>query len=84
MKKTCVITGGSSGIGLSCVEAFLSDGYDVFNLDLIPSQAGHFCECDITDLNKVRSTIADIAEQQNRQRQRPTVEPEQLPVGPQC
>jgi 2-keto-3-deoxy-L-fuconate dehydrogenase len=63
MKKTCVITGGSSGIGLSCVELFLANGYHVFNLDMQSSPLGTFYQCDVTELNSVRSIIADIAKQ---------------------
>ncbi len=62
MNKTCIITGGSSGIGLSCVEAFLEEGYQVFNLDLQPCDKGTFCECDMTDLDKVRETISNIGD----------------------
>ena len=63
MKKTCVITGGSSGIGLSCAELFLDNGYQVFNLDLTPSDVGVFCQCDVTNLDSVRQIIGQIAEQ---------------------
>ncbi|MDB2374306.1 SDR family oxidoreductase [Psychrosphaera haliotis] len=61
MKKTCIITGGSSGIGLSCVELFLENGYQVFNLDLQPSDKGEYIHCDITNLNAVRENISNIA-----------------------
>ncbi len=61
MKKVCVITGGSSGIGLSIVKLFLKNNYQVFNLDLTPCEYGNFCQCDISNLSQVDSIIHDIA-----------------------
>ena len=62
MKKTCIVTGGSSGIGLSIVQLFLKNNYQVFNLDLHKSQWGEFCQCDITDLEQVNHIISKIAQ----------------------
>lgn len=64
MKKTCVVTGGSSGIGLSIVKLFEQNNYQVFNLDLSPSPNGEFCQCDVTNVNQVGSIISKIAKQQ--------------------
>jgi NAD(P)-dependent dehydrogenase (short-subunit alcohol dehydrogenase family) len=61
MKKTCVVTGGSSGIGLSIVELFINNDYQVFNLDLQKSDLGNFCQCDVTNTEQVNSIITDIA-----------------------
>ena len=61
MKKTCVITGGSSGIGLSIVKLFEQNNYHVFNLDLSASTFGEFCQCDVTDVNQVSSIINKIS-----------------------
>jgi NAD(P)-dependent dehydrogenase (short-subunit alcohol dehydrogenase family) len=63
-QKTCVITGGSSGIGLSIVKLFQENNYRVFNLDLNPSLIGEFCECDITNLNQVSDIIYKISQKQ--------------------
>ena len=63
MKKVCVVTGGSSGIGLSIVKLFLAKKYQVFNLDVTPSNVGDFCHCDITDVNAVKHIMADISKQ---------------------
>jgi 2-keto-3-deoxy-L-fuconate dehydrogenase len=61
MRKTCIVTGGSSGIGLSIVELFLANNYQVFNLDIKPSEQGVFYACDLTNSQQVQSIIADIA-----------------------
>ena len=61
MKKTCVVTGGSSGIGLSIVQLFKQNDYHVFNLDLAPSAFGEFCQCDITNVNQVSDIINKIS-----------------------
>lgn len=63
MKKNCIVTGGSSGIGLSIVKLFLAKNYQVFNLDITPSNIGEFRQCDITNVKQVSDIIADIAAQ---------------------
>ncbi len=63
MKKVCVITGGSSGIGLSIVKLFVENNYRVFNLDLIASAEGDFRQCDVTNVSQVTAIIDDIAKQ---------------------
>ncbi|EDP60716.1 oxidoreductase, short-chain dehydrogenase/reductase family protein [Vibrio sp. AND4] len=62
MKKTCIVTGGSSGIGLAVVELFTQSGYEVFNLDITKSDSDNFIYCDITDHNSVIESIQKIAE----------------------
>ncbi|MBA6349812.1 MULTISPECIES: SDR family NAD(P)-dependent oxidoreductase [unclassified Colwellia] len=65
MKKTCIVTGGSSGIGLSIVQLFTDKGYQVFNLDLQPSNLatlrGADINCDISNVEQVQSIISNIA-----------------------
>ena len=63
MKKNCIVTGGSSGIGLSIVKLFLAKNYQVFNLDITPSNIGEFRQCDINNVKQVSDIIADIAAQ---------------------
>ena len=62
MKKICIVTGGSSGIGLAVVELFTQNGYEVFNLDITKSDSDNFIYCDITDHNSVIESIQKIAE----------------------
>jgi len=62
MKKTCIITGGSSGIGLSIVKLFLENDYLVFNLDLSPSPLGEFYSCDVTNTEQVTAIINRISQ----------------------
>jgi len=63
MKKTCIVTGGSSGIGLSICQLLQANNYQVFNLDLQPSDIGTFCHCDITNNQQVANIIDKIASQ---------------------
>lgn len=65
MEKTCIVTGGSSGIGLSVVKLFLANNYRVFNLDMQPSEFGEFCSCDITNLEQVTKIIDSITQHHN-------------------
>lgn len=63
MKKTCIITGGSSGIGLSIAKLFSDNGYQVFNLDITPSSVGEFIHCDVSQVANVEAAINNIAKQ---------------------
>lgn len=61
MKKVCVVTGGSSGIGLSIVKKFIAEGFTVFNIDRQASEIGIYRACDITKVAQVDKIIKDIA-----------------------
>jgi len=63
MKKTCIITGGSSGIGFSIMELFIANDYQVFNLDIKPATIGTFKQCDVTNLNQVNDVITKISDE---------------------
>ncbi|KGJ89218.1 SDR family NAD(P)-dependent oxidoreductase [Thalassotalea sp. ND16A] len=60
MNKICVVTGGSSGIGLAIVKAFIDAGYQVYNLDISHSEIGHFIHCDMASQSEVASAMAKI------------------------
>ncbi|MGF1740468.1 SDR family oxidoreductase [Vibrio profundum] len=61
MTQTCIITGGSSGIGLATAKRFIEQGYQVFNLDQQSGPYGEYCQCDITDHDAVQNHIQTIA-----------------------
>lgn len=61
MKKTLVITGASSGIGLAIAKRYETVGYAVFNLDIVAGVHGQFYECDVTDHAKVHEIVDEIA-----------------------
>lgn len=61
MTKTCIVTGGSSGIGLSIVQLFLSKNYLVYNLDIHDSEVGNFIRCDVSDHVAVTQAIVNIS-----------------------
>lgn len=63
MQKVCVITGGSSGIGLSIAQLFVQKNYQVFNLDLTPSAVGVFKQCDVSNTKQVTKIITEIAKE---------------------
>ena len=62
-QKTCIITGGSSGIGLSIVQLFTHNNYRVFNLDLSPSPFGEFFQCDVSNTVQVSNIINKISQE---------------------
>ncbi|MGJ8693691.1 MAG: SDR family NAD(P)-dependent oxidoreductase [Thalassotalea sp.] len=65
MTKTCVITGGSSGIGLSIAKLFQHSGYQVFNLDIQAGNYGRFIKCDVSQVSQVEQAITAITSQHN-------------------
>jgi NAD(P)-dependent dehydrogenase (short-subunit alcohol dehydrogenase family) len=66
MNKVAIVTGGSFGIGLAVVEKLLSENYQVFNLDIAPSEVGNFVECDVSCVETVKRCIAEIISQTGR------------------
>jgi len=65
-KKVAVITGGSKGIGSAIVSLFLQEQYIVYNLDISPSDIGHFIECDMSKFQQVSNAIAQVIKEQGR------------------
>lgn len=62
MNKTLVITGASSGIGLAIAKHFEMNGYNVFNLDIVAGEFGHFYNCDLTNHRQVHEIVKEIAQ----------------------
>lgn len=62
MKKTVIVTGGSSGIGLAIVERLVSEGFHVCNLDIKSSTSAEFHHCDLREQAQVREIITAIGE----------------------
>lgn len=61
-KPTCIVTGGSSGIGLSIVKTLLNRGFHVCNLDLNDSGHGSYFYCDVTSHQQVLQTVHSICD----------------------
>ncbi|MDK2594964.1 SDR family NAD(P)-dependent oxidoreductase [Pseudoalteromonas obscura] len=61
MQPVAIITGGSFGIGKAIVEKLQSQNYRVFNLDIAHSETGEFRHCDVSQVEQVKQTIAEIA-----------------------
>ncbi|HEY5810829.1 MAG TPA: SDR family oxidoreductase [Povalibacter sp.] len=68
--RTVVVTGGGSGIGADIVAGFVRQKARVFFIDLAEESsrmladqlggAAHFRKCDLTDLNALKATFAEI------------------------
>ena len=65
MKKIAVITGGSSGIGLSLVKLFVKNGYSVYELSRngVPNEGVVHITADITDCNSIKAAFERIADE---------------------
>jgi NAD(P)-dependent dehydrogenase (short-subunit alcohol dehydrogenase family) len=61
MRKTLILTGGSSGIGLAIAAKFEGNGYQVFNLDIKEGKHGQHIQCDVTHHQSVVNAILEIA-----------------------
>ncbi len=63
MKKTVVITGGSSGIGLACAKKFAEQGFDVYELSRHGKSDGEIShkDCDVTDESAVFDAFQAIS-----------------------
>lgn len=66
MSKVAIVTGGSKGIGFAVVQRLLTNGYQVHNLDIEPSESGVFHQCDVSNVTAVRQCIQAIIEKTQR------------------
>lgn len=60
MSKIAIVTGGSKGIGLACVEQLIREDYTVYNLDITPSEIGHYVACNMADFSQVEQAVSAI------------------------
>jgi 2-keto-3-deoxy-L-fuconate dehydrogenase len=59
---TVVITGGASGLGAACADAFADAGANVAVLDLSASERHWSTTCDVADDHQVRTAVAAVVE----------------------
>lgn len=63
MTKVAIVTGGSSGIGLSIVKDLQAQGLKAVSWDIkAPSENVPFVECDVTSETKVQAALAQTIE----------------------
>lgn len=63
MTKVAIVTGGSSGIGLSIVKDLQAQGLKAVSWDIkAPSENVPFIECDVTSETKVQAALAQTIE----------------------
>ncbi len=57
-----VVTGGSGKLGRAVVRDLLEHGYDVINLDVVPSRdgLGRFIQTDVEDMGQVIETMSQV------------------------
>ena len=68
MKRVCVLTGGSSGIGEAAAALLAQNGFTVYELSRGGSNAGEIrhITADVTQPEQVKAAIAAIVEQEGR------------------
>jgi 2-keto-3-deoxy-L-fuconate dehydrogenase len=66
MQKVAVVTGGSNGIGHAIAQRLEAENYQVVNLDIQPSETGHFMACDVSQVSAVKAAIGQVISQFGR------------------
>lgn len=68
--QVAVISGGSSGIGLACVNKFLQNDYLVYNFDVMEKNLSHsnyrLIKTDVRDSNQIRQSVAQVITEMNK------------------
>ena len=62
MKKVCIITGGSSGIGLETTKVFRDEGYTVYEFSRrgCGAEGVKHISCDVTDEAAVKRAVDSV------------------------
>ena len=68
MKKICVITGGSSGIGKSAALFMLKNGYSVYEFSRRESNTPDICHIsvDVSDSSAVKNAVSEVFSKEGR------------------
>ncbi|MCE5187863.1 MAG: SDR family NAD(P)-dependent oxidoreductase [Eubacteriales bacterium] len=68
MKRVCILTGGSSGIGKATAELLAQNGYTVYELSRGGSDADHIrhITADVTDAPQIRAAVSQVLGEQGQ------------------
>jgi len=68
MKRVCMLTGGSSGIGLATAELLAKEGFTVYELSRSGKDAAGICHlaADVTDAAQVRDAVSKVLAAEGR------------------
>jgi len=68
MKRVCILTGGSSGIGLATAELLAKEGFTVYELSRSGKDAANIVHltADVTDAAQVRGAVSKVLSAEGR------------------